>query len=159
MFGKINSVKLVESKWLIQVRICAFDGVCLEPRHLLKQCLSILNYTTGDNPQWSLTKIFLQMSPQHGGYFLSPRGSKCICLARLGPKRPLSWTVVPSCISDYIHHNWCDEITYAFPNCSGASIGVWERISNLLYWAYDYLTELVFMLYHVSNPAPMIINP
>ena len=35
-------------------------------------------------------------------------------------------------IIDYIHHKLWDEATYSFPNFNGATVEVWEGISNFI---------------------------
>ena len=40
--------------------------------------------------------------------------------------------LIPTCISNYIHHIVWDEITYPFPNFSSATVEVWEWISNFI---------------------------
>ena len=42
----------------------------------------------------------------------------------------LKWR--PLCWSDYIHYKVCDEIIYPLPNFNGATVEVWEWISNLI---------------------------
>ena len=37
---------------------------------------------------------------------------------------------MPARISNYIHYNTWDEITYPFPNFNSAAIEIWEWISN-----------------------------
>ena len=44
-----------------------------------------------------------------------------------------------------------DEIIYPFPNFNGATVEVWERISNFIYWVCDYLSVLGLMLNLVSE--------
>ena len=39
---------------------------------------------------------------------------------------------IPAWISNYIHYKVCDEITYPYPNFNGATIEVWEWISNFI---------------------------
>ena len=41
-------------------------------------------------------------------------------------------TLTPAWISNYIHYNVGNEITYPFPNFNGAAIEVWEWISDLI---------------------------
>ena len=56
-------------------------------------------------------------------------------VARCCNKGPLLLTWFkfnPSMISNYIHYKMWDEITYIFPNFSGATIEVWEWISSLI---------------------------
>ena len=38
----------------------------------------------------------------------------------------------PAWISDYVHYKMWDEITYPFPNINGATVAVWEWVSNLI---------------------------
>ena len=55
---------------------------------------------------------------------------------------PLYWhglTLIPAWISNYIHYEVQDEITYPFPNFNGAVVEVWEWISNFI----PHLTGLV----------------
>ena len=57
-------------------------------------------------------------------------------------------------ISNYIHHNMCDEITYPFPNFNGEAIEVWEWICNFITLCYSvcgYLSMPGFKLNHVSQ--------
>ena len=41
-------------------------------------------------------------------------------------------TLIPAWIINYTHYKVLDEITFPFPNFSGAAIEVWEWISNLI---------------------------
>ena len=48
---------------------------------------------------------------------------------------PFYWhelTLIPACISYYIHHRIWDEVTYPFPNLNGETNEAWERISNFI---------------------------
>ena len=38
-------------------------------------------------------------------------------------------TLISACISNYVHYNVWDEITYPFPNFNGGTVEVWEWIS------------------------------
>ena len=42
------------------------------------------------------------------------------------------WTLIPTWISNYIHHKVCDGITYQFSNFNSATAGVWEWISGFI---------------------------
>ena len=70
----------------------------------------------------------------------------------------LTWiNLIPAGISNYIHYKVWHEITYPFPNFNGATIEVWEWISNFIpqfYRACDYLSMLVLKLNHVSKRGP-----
>ena len=44
----------------------------------------------------------------------------------------MPFTVIPGWISNYIHYNVWDEITYLFPNFSSATIEIWEWIRNFI---------------------------
>ena len=48
------------------------------------------------------------------------------------------WHQGPTCISNYIHYNVCDQTTSHFPDFNGVAIEVWEWVNNLLssilYW-------------------------
>ena len=39
-------------------------------------------------------------------------------------------TLIPAWMSNYIHYNMWDEITYPFPNFNNATVEVWKWISN-----------------------------
>ena len=55
------------------------------------------------------------------------------------PKIHLTW------ISNHTHYKMQDEITYPFPNFTGANTEVWEWISNFIThfnWTCDYLSML-----------------
>ena len=41
-------------------------------------------------------------------------------------------TSIPSWVSNYIDYNVWDEITYQFLNFNGATVEVWEEISNFI---------------------------
>ena len=41
-------------------------------------------------------------------------------------------TLIPAWISNYIHYKVWGEITYPFPNFNGATVEVWEWISNFI---------------------------
>ena len=48
---------------------------------------------------------------------------------------PFYWhglTLIPVWISNYIHQNVWDPITYPFPNFNGATVEVWELISKFI---------------------------
>ena len=47
---------------------------------------------------------------------------------------PFYWRInlIPACISNYISDRVWDEITSPFPNFNGATVEVWECISNFL---------------------------
>ena len=48
---------------------------------------------------------------------------------------PFHWhglTLIPTWISNYTHYNVWDEITYPFLNFNGATVEVWEWISNFI---------------------------
>ena len=52
-------------------------------------------------------------------------------LAEIMPKWQLpALTLIPGLISNYIHHNMWNEITYPFPNFNSAIVEVCEWISN-----------------------------
>ena len=59
-------------------------------------------------------------------------------------------TLVPAWISNYIHYKVWDEITYPFPNFKGATIEVWEWISN-------FFTH--FMMAMITNPFEIKVKP
>ena len=41
-------------------------------------------------------------------------------------------TLIPAWIGNYIFYKVWDEITYSFPNFNGATVEVWEWISNFI---------------------------
>ena len=57
-------------------------------------------------------------------------------------------TLIPAPISNCIFYKVWDEIIHPFPNFSGATVEVWEWISNFIqhYWACDYLSMHKSML-------------
>ena len=58
-------------------------------------------------------------------------------------------------ISNYIHYKVCDEIIYPFTNFNGATIEVWEWISNhTLYNGCNYISMLQLKLNHFSKRSP-----
>ena len=63
-------------------------------------------------------------------------------------------------MSNYTHYNVWYGITYPFPNFNGATVEVWEWISNFIshftHRACDYLSMLGFKLYHVDKRGPLI---
>ena len=51
----------------------------------------------------------------------------------LSPRAPIyrhGLTLIPAWISNHIHYEVCDEITYPFPNIHECTVEVWEWISN-----------------------------
>ena len=65
----------------------------------------------------------------------------------LTPWGPFYWddlTLISAWISNHIHYKVWGEITYPFPNFNGATVEVWEWISNFisLYWECDFLSTL-----------------
>ena len=57
-------------------------------------------------------------------------------------------------IINYIHYNVWDEITYSFPNFNGATVEVWEWMSNVIphfIWVCDFISMLGFKLIHVDK--------
>ena len=97
-------------------------------------------------------------------------------IASNGESDPISWrhpalthicvpflnglTLIPAWISNYIHYETWDEITYPSPNFNGCTVEVWEWISNTLYQACDYLSLLGLKLIRVSERGPswLLIN-
>ena len=62
-----------------------------------------------------------------------------------------SITLIPAWISNYIHYNVWDEITYPFPNFNICTVEVCKCVCNLThYYGCDYLSMLVLKLIHVS---------
>ena len=61
--------------------------------------------------------------------------------------------IISAWISNYIHYDMWDEITYPFPNSNGATVEVWEWISYFipLQWACGYLSMLGLKLIRVSK--------
>ena len=58
-------------------------------------------------------------------------GSHTLGYVALGPL--LTWIdLVAEWISNHIHSKMCGEITYPFPNLDGATVDVWEWISNFI---------------------------
>ena len=43
-----------------------------------------------------------------------------------------SLSLIPTCISNYIHYKVWDKITYPFPNFNSCTVEVWEWISNFI---------------------------
>ena len=44
----------------------------------------------------------------------------------------INWTLIPAWISMFIHYKVWDGITYPCPNFNGATVEVWEWISNFI---------------------------
>ena len=66
----------------------------------------------------------------------------------------LTWfNLIPASISNHTHYNVWDDITYPFLNFNGATVEVYEWISNFitLHWACDYLSMLGLKLMHISK--------
>ena len=78
-----------------------------------------------------------------------------ICVISASAFHEYELTLIPVWISDYIHYQMWDEITNPFPNFNGATVEVWEWISNLFYpifhWSCHYLCMLGLKLTHVSK--------
>ena len=58
-----------------------------------------------------------------------PQWIKNTKLCRHGNRGSFLWcglTFIPICISNYIHHEVWDKITYPFPNISAAALEAWE---------------------------------
>ena len=53
---------------------------------------------------------------------------RCWSILTIGTILLLTW--INFSISNYVHHNVWDEITYPFPNLNGAAVEVWGWISN-----------------------------
>ena len=53
---------------------------------------------------------------------------------------------VPAWLSNYIHDKAWDEITYPFPNFNGATVDVWEWISNFI----PHTLFCIWLLIHVG---------
>ena len=47
-----------------------------------------------------------------------------------GPFHYRGLTLIPALMNDYIHYKMWDEITYPFLNFNGATVEVWEWITN-----------------------------
>ena len=63
------------------------------------------------------------------------------------------FTNMTAWISNHIHYKMWDEMTYPFPKFNGATVEVWEWISNFTHTlvACDYLSMLRLKLNHVSK--------
>ena len=55
----------------------------------------------------------------------------CVCILQ-GPILLTCFNLIPVWICDYIHYKSWDEITYPFPNFNGATVEVWEWVSNFI---------------------------
>ena len=56
-----------------------------------------------------------------------------------------------------IHHKIVDEIDHSFPNVNSAAVEVLKCMINFIpnfYWAYGYLSMLVFNLIHINKMGP-----
>ena len=92
------------------------------------------------NPLHHLTRFELTIPGEvcRFYWFHNIKGVCDLCLLILwlynisGPFYYHGITLIPSWISNYIHHKVWDEITYPFPNFKCATIEVWECISNLI---------------------------
>ena len=68
---------------------------------------------------------------------------------------PHGLTLIAAWISNHTSSKVWDEINHQFPNFNGATIEVWDWISNFIshYWMYEYLSILRLKLNHVSKRA------
>ena len=74
-------------------------------------------------------------------------------------------TVISAWISNHIHYNVWDEITYPFPNFNGCTVEVWEWISNfiphighgLLIHVWIIAVEQCALLH--GNPTNLCVKP
>ena len=74
-------------------------------------------------------------------------------------------TLIPSWISDYIHFKVWGEINYPFPNFNGATVEVWEWISNFIpHFTWHVITHpcwdqsySVLVFYH-TRCGPCLVN-
>ena len=88
----------------------------------------------------------------------------CISLLynKMANGNPSSWTtrirpitLIPAWISNYIHYKLRDEIPYPFPNFNGATVEVWEWMSNFtLHLACDYSSTLGSKKNHDDKRGP-----
>ena len=62
-------------------------------------------------------------------------------------------TLIPTRISNHMSNKVLGEITYPFPNSSGATVEIWEWISNFIthYMMYVITYQCRFKLNHVSK--------
>ena len=86
--------------------------------------------------------------------------------ATLGPGllintwRPLLLTLISARISNYTHYKMWDEITHPYPNFNGATIKVWEWISNFipqsvtLYWVNKWVIKFSTFFSHQGPCNP-----
>ena len=72
--------------------------------------------------------ILLFLTTQRTVLYRSCRTTADVQLATEAP----GLTLIPAWISNYIHHNMWDEITYSFPNFNGCTVEVWDWISNFV---------------------------
>ena len=75
--------------------------------------------------QWCIPQSNIQASVE-----LTKQGVLLAC--RLGPLYEQGLILIPAWISNYIHNKMWHAITYPLPNFNGATIEVWELISNLI---------------------------
>ena len=66
----------------------------------------------------------------------------------LGPFYWHSLTLIPAWISNHTYHWMWDEITYPFPNFNGATVEVWEWVSNFCIvevweWVSNFIPHLI----------------
>ena len=48
----------------------------------------------------------------------------------MGPFQLTLLTLIPTWVSNYIHYKVYDDITYSFPNFTGAAVNIWEWLIN-----------------------------
>ena len=96
----------------------------------IKLSLSIIFQSYMDTGAVQVVKVL----PDGGqGWFYPTQ----IILGLLMTWGPFYWhglTSIPAQISNYIYHNRLDKITFLFPNFNGATVEVWEWISNFIPW-------------------------
>ena len=68
--------------------------------------------------------------------------------------------LIPALISNYIHYELLDEITYLFQNCNAAALGMDKEYHLTFYWAYDYLSTLgLKLIYGYSHHSSTELLP
>ena len=104
----LHSRKVWDEKWGCYLIINVLSIVyCLINQHCHTVTHDAIRYQAGDNIDSSSTVTW-----GHFSYMDS--------------------TSIPPWISNYIQYNMWDEITYPFPNFNGATVEVWEWISDFI---------------------------
>ena len=152
MFGSIavNSFWPSDAIWwqrsrstLAQVMACCLTAICV--MCLKNTFLNFTTCTTFHSDQWIKTSLlWLQKADWYQRLFWNCGINYCnmihvlkqdIWTGDINSRNPFYWhglTLIPAWISNDMSNKVWDEITYPVPNFNGATVEVWEWISNFI---------------------------